>query len=62
MSRLVLFAVTCFVLGLVLMVVLDILWLGVPLMFVFIVAGVFAIADPAYLSSGKSDSDQPESS
>ena len=49
MSRLVAFAVACFVLGLVLMVVLDILWLGVPLMFVFIVAGVFAIADPRFL-------------
>ena len=49
MSRLVLFAVACFVLGLVLMVVVDLLWLGVPLMFAFIVAGVFAIADPAFL-------------
>jgi hypothetical protein len=62
MSRLVLFAAACFVLGLFLMVVVDLLWLGVPLMFAFIVAGVFAIADPDYLSSGKSDSDHPESS
>ena len=49
MSRLVLFALACFVVGLVLMVVVDLLWLGVPLMFAFIVAGVFAIADPDYL-------------
>jgi len=49
MSRLVIFAFACFVLGLLLMVVVDLLWLGVPLMFAFIVAGVFAIADPDFL-------------
>jgi hypothetical protein len=49
MSRLVGFAVACFVLGIVLMVGLELTWLGIPLLFAFIVAGVFAIADPAFL-------------
>ena len=50
MSRLVVFALACFVLGLLLLVVLDVIWLGVILLFAFIVAGVFAIADPAFLA------------
>ena len=50
MSRLVALALTCLVLGIVLMVVVDWIWLGVPLLFAFIVAGVFAIADPEFLS------------
>jgi hypothetical protein len=49
MSRLVGFALACFVLGIVLMVGLELTWLGIPLLFAFIVAGVFAIADPAFL-------------
>jgi hypothetical protein len=50
MSRLVAFALVCFVLGIVAMVGLELIWLGVPLLFAFIVAGVFAIADPAFLA------------
>jgi hypothetical protein len=50
MSRLVGFALGCLVVGVVLMVVLDVIWLGVILLFAFIVAGVFAIADPAFLA------------
>ena len=50
MSRLVAIAVGCLVVGVVLMVVLDVIWLGVVLLFVFIVAGVFAIADPNFLA------------
>jgi hypothetical protein len=49
MSRLVAFALACFGLGVVLMVGLELAWLGIPLLFAFIVAGVFAIADPAFL-------------
>jgi hypothetical protein len=49
MSRLVSFALACFVLGIVLMVGFELTWLGIPLLFAFIVAGVFAIADPAFL-------------
>jgi hypothetical protein len=49
-SRLVAFALVCLVVGVVLMVVLDVIWLGVILLFAFIVAGVFAIADPAFLT------------
>jgi hypothetical protein len=49
MSRLVAFALGCFVVGVLLMVVADLFWLGVPLLFAFIVAGVFAIADPEFL-------------
>jgi hypothetical protein len=49
-SRLVIFAVSCLVIGVILMVVLDIVWLGVPLLLAFVVAGVFAIADPAFLA------------
>jgi hypothetical protein len=49
MSRLVLIAVVCLVVGVLLTAVIDLLWLGVPLMFAFIVLGVFAIADPAFL-------------
>jgi hypothetical protein len=39
-------ALACFAAGLVAMVVFEITWLGVVLLFAFIVAGVFAIADP----------------
>ena len=49
MSRLVAFALGCFAGGIVLMVGLELTWIGVPLLFAFIVAGVFAIADPAFL-------------
>ncbi|HEX6022116.1 MAG TPA: hypothetical protein VFZ00_08970 [Solirubrobacter sp.] len=52
-------ALACFVVGVLLMVVFDVIWLGVILLFAFIVAGVFAIADPQALSSGKSDSENP---
>ena len=40
------------------MVVLDLIWLGVILLFVFIVAGIFAIADPEFLGR----EDDPETS
>ena len=49
MSRLAIFAVGCLVLGVVLMVALDVIWLGVILLFAFIIAGVFTIADPEFL-------------
>jgi hypothetical protein len=49
MSRLVAFALGCFVIGIIVMVGLELTWLGIPLLFAFIVAGVFAIADPAFL-------------
>jgi hypothetical protein len=49
MSRLVAFALACFAVGIVLMVGLELTWIGVPLLLAFIVAGVFAIADPAFL-------------
>jgi hypothetical protein len=49
MSRLAAFALACFVAGVLLMVVFDVIWLGIVLLFAFIVAGVFAIADPKYL-------------
>ena len=55
MSRLVAFALGCFVLGIVAMVGLELTWLGIPLLFAFIVAGVFAIADPSFL--GRADED-----
>lgn len=50
MTRLPAIALTCLLLGVVLMVVLDLIWLGVILLFVFIIAGVFAIADPDFLA------------
>ena len=50
MTRLPLIALACLLLGVILMVVLDLIWLGVILLFVFIVAGIFAIADPAFLA------------
>jgi hypothetical protein len=49
MSRLVLSAIACFVVGVLLMVVVDLILPGVLLLFAFIVAGVFAIADPEFL-------------
>jgi hypothetical protein len=55
MSRLVAFALGCFVLGIVLMVGLGLEWVGIPLLFAFIVAGVFAIADPAFLRGEDAD-------
>jgi hypothetical protein len=55
MSRLAAFALACFVLGIVLMVGLELTWLGVPLLFAFIVAGVFAIADPEFLRGHDDD-------
>ena len=45
-------AFACLVVGVLLMVVVELIWLGVPLLFAFIVLGVFAIADPAFLSDG----------
>ena len=59
MSRLVVFALSCLVLGVVLMALLDVTWLGVPLLFAFVVAGVFAIADPAFLARDDDDAQQP---
>jgi hypothetical protein len=50
MTRLPAIALTCLVLGVVVMVVLELTWLGVILLFVFIVTGIFAIADPAFLA------------
>jgi hypothetical protein len=50
MTRLPAIALACLVLGVVLMVVVDLIWLGVILLFVFIVVGVFAIADPEFLA------------
>ena len=50
MSRLVVFALVCLVLGVVLLTVLELTIPGVVLLFAFIIAGVFAIADPAFLS------------
>ena len=41
--------------GLVLMLVLELPLLGVPALFGFIVAGVFAIADPEELRRERSD-------
>jgi hypothetical protein len=49
MSRLVIVALACFVLGVLLLTVLDLIAPGVILLFGFIVAGVFAIADPKTL-------------
>jgi hypothetical protein len=49
MSRLVVFALACFVVGVLLMVVADLILPGVLLLFAFIIAGVFAIADPEFL-------------
>jgi hypothetical protein len=49
MSRLVAFALGCFVVGVLLMVVVDLILPGVLLLFAFIVAGVFAVADPVFL-------------
>jgi len=49
MSRLVAFALACLVLGVLLLTVLDVIWAGVILLLAFIVAGVFAIADPSFL-------------
>jgi hypothetical protein len=50
MSRLVVFALVCLALGVVLLTVLELTIPGVVLLFAFIIAGVFAIADPAFLS------------
>jgi hypothetical protein len=49
MTRLPAIALACFVGGLLLMVVLEVTVVGVILLFAFIVAGVFAIADPDVL-------------
>jgi hypothetical protein len=46
-------ALACLVVGVVLMVVVDLIWLGVPLLFAFIVLGVFAVADPRFLTAGQ---------
>ncbi len=52
-------AIACFIVGVLLMVVVDVIWLGVIALFAFIVTGVFAIANPHDLSSGKSASENP---
>jgi hypothetical protein len=57
MSPLVAFALVCFVAGVLAMIVLEVIWLGVILLFAFIVAGVFAIADPDFL--GADDGGEP---
>jgi len=49
MSRLVLFSLACFVLGVLLLAALELTIPGVILLFAFIVSGVFAIADPSFL-------------
>ncbi len=46
-------ALACLVIGVVLMVVVDLIWLGVPLLFAFIVLGVFAVANPEFLTDGQ---------
>jgi hypothetical protein len=51
MSRLVIFALACFVLGVLLLTFLDVIAPGVILLLTFIVAGVFAIADPKFLDA-----------
>ena len=43
-------ALACLVVGVFLMVVVDLIWLGVPLLFAFIVIGIFVVADPAFLA------------
>jgi hypothetical protein len=50
MTRLPAIALTCLVLGVVVMVILELTWLGVILLFGFIITGIFAIADPAFLA------------
>ena len=49
MNRLAIVALVSFVLGVLLLALLEVTVLGVILLFVFIVAGVFAIADPSFL-------------
>ena len=49
MTRLIASSLACLVLGVLFLVVLELTWLGVLLLFAFIVTGVFAIADPAFL-------------
>ena len=55
MTRLVASALACLVVGVFLMVVIDLIWLGVPLLFAFIVTGIFAIADPGFLAAAGED-------
>ena len=50
MTRLIGSSLACLVLGMLLLVVLEQTLLGVVLLFAFIVTGVFAIADPAFLA------------
>jgi hypothetical protein len=42
------------------MVVVDLIWLGVPLLFAFIVIGIFTIADPAFLATGGEPDAEPD--
>ncbi len=49
MNRLAVLALVSFVLGVLFLALLEVTVLGVILLFVFIVAGVFAIADPSFL-------------
>ena len=49
MNRLAILALVSFVLGVLLLALLEVTAIGVILLFVFIVAGVFAIADPSFL-------------
>ena len=50
MNRLAIFALVCLVLGVLLLTLLELTIPGVVLLFAFVIAGVFAIADPAFLS------------
>lgn len=49
MTRLIAISLACLVLGVLFLVLLEVTWLGVAALFAFIVTGVFAIADPAFL-------------
>jgi hypothetical protein len=48
-------AIACFVVGVLLMVAVEVIWLGVIALFAFIVIGVFAVADPAFLAGSGED-------
>ena len=49
MTRLIWSSLACLVLGMLFLVVLELTLPGVVLLFAFIITGVFAIADPAFL-------------
>jgi hypothetical protein len=58
MTRLIWSSLACLVLGMLLLVVLELTLPGVVLLFAFIITGVFAIADPAFLA-GDDDASSP---